>query len=332
MYDLSIQRVKKWLSDNKAKKVLIQAPDGIKAYLENFIESLEKEVEVFISGSRAWGGCDIALKEAKQLGIKHIIHIGHHGPVRVKIPENVQVFFVPAFAKISVENALENNLNKLGDCSPIGLLASLQHVNQLKSVKKKLENLGYSVVIGHGNLPFDGQIIGCDVSAAVNIARKVSCFLVIAGGIFHGFGVYIRTGKKTLILDPYRKKIVDIQKTMEKFYAKHLYNLAKALEAKKFGVLVSTKPGQYSINLARKIAQKIKKHGKKAYIIVTDEIEPETLQNFTFIDAYVNTACPRLNFDNEDNFKKPIIGAKEIDYVLENRLADHKIIDTLHIL
>ena len=65
---------------------------------------------------------------------------------------------------------------------------------------------------------------------------------------------------------------------------------------------------------------------------VLDEITPENLENFAFLDAYVNTACPRLNIDNEDVFKKPIIGIGEIDYVLHGEIEKYDFRKALQIL
>ncbi len=266
------------------------------------------------------------------MGIKHIIHIGHHGPVRIRIPGDFKVLFVPAFAKVEIRDVLEKEIGKLRNYTLVGLLASLQHVNRLNDIKKGLEERGYRVLIGTGNLPYPGQVIGCDVSAATSIADKVNCFLVVAGGFFHGLGVYLRTGIKTFILDPYAGRMIDVEPIAKKIIARHLYNLSKALEAENFGVIISTKPGQYAAGKALEIRRKIEQHGKKAYLIVLDEIIPENLENFAFLDAYVNTACPRLNIDNEDVFKKPIIGMGEIDYILRGELEKYDLRRALQIL
>ncbi len=331
-YEIDIPRIVKWVLDEKVDKVLVQAPDGIKPHLKELLDSLSKITSAYISGSHTWGGCDIALQEADALGVKHIIHIGHHGPVRVRIPRDFKVLFVPAFAKVEIVDVLEGEIEKLRDYTPVGLLASLQHINRLNDIKKSLEEKGYKVLIGAGNLPYSGQIIGCDVSAAASIADKVNCFLVVAGGFFHGLGVYLKTGIKTFILDPYAGRIIDIEPIAKRIMARHLYNLSKALDAENFGVIISIKPGQYAMGKALEIRRKIEQHGRRAYLIVLDEITPENLENLAFLDAYVNTACPRLNIDNEDVFKKPIIGIGEIDYVLHGEIEKYDFHKALQIL
>ena len=65
------------------------------------------------------------------------------------------------------------------------------------------------------------------------------------------------------------------------------------MEAKVFGIIVSSKTGQNRIDLAIKLAQIAGEHGKKAQIIIMDLVTPEQLLAFK-VDAYVNTACPRI--------------------------------------
>ena len=41
------------------------------------------------------------------------------------------------------------------------------------------------------------------------------------------------------------------------------------------------------------------------------EITPETLLEFPNLDAYVNTACPRISMDAPGKFQKPILTVNE---------------------
>ncbi len=66
-----------------------------------------------------------------------------------------------------------------------------------------------------------------------------------------------------------------------------------------------------NIELAEKIKQDLIKKGKKAYILVFDEIKPEKLEGFD-LNAYINTACPRIVIEDRTLFKKPILNPDEI--------------------
>ncbi|MEM2572649.1 MAG: diphthamide synthesis protein, partial [Archaeoglobaceae archaeon] len=87
---------------------------------------------------------------------------------------------------------------------------------------------------------------------------------------------------------------------------------------KNLGILVSTKPGQKRLRLAEKIREKALKKGLKAIIVYIGEITPEKLENLPF-DFYVNTACPRISYDDYKRFKMPIITPQEFEVLIGER-------------
>ena len=77
-YDLEIDRIVKTIKNEKAKKVLLQFPEGMKPYSQVICEKLEKEtkVECFIWLGTCFGACDIPL-EVERLGVDLIVQFGH---------------------------------------------------------------------------------------------------------------------------------------------------------------------------------------------------------------------------------------------------------------
>lgn len=77
-YDLELNRVAKEIKKNKAKRVLIQLPDGLKPYATQISSELENKTKskIFIWFNSCFGACDIPL-EAEKLGIDIIIQFGH---------------------------------------------------------------------------------------------------------------------------------------------------------------------------------------------------------------------------------------------------------------
>ena len=68
--------------------------------------------------------------------------------------------------------------------------------------------------------------------------------------------------------------------------------------SKNIGVLISKKPGQLDLkplNLEKRFPK------KKFYFFLADEIRKEDLENFNFIDIFVNSACPRIAYDEFEN-------------------------------
>ena len=94
---------------------------------------------------------------------------------------------------------------------------------------------------------------------------------------------------------------------MKKKYAR----IANAEEARVYGILVSTKSGQCNEKLALETKKRLEQVGKKVYLFISNNINARALDNFPFIQAWINTACPRL-VDDQILFKKTIVNASEI--------------------
>jgi len=154
-----------------------------------------------------------------------------------------------------------------------------------------------------------GQILGCDVSNADRIKDKVDEFLFIGSGRFHGLGIAYFTGKKVLIADPYTGAVEGVDPM--KPYKEKLLRIAKAHDARVFGVIVGAKLGQKKMALAEKVKKRLEKEGKKAHLILINEITPEKLDYLPF-DAYVITACPRIVIDDWKNYKKALLLPEEL--------------------
>jgi 2-(3-amino-3-carboxypropyl)histidine synthase len=71
------------------------------------------------------------------------------------------------------------------------------------------------------------------------------------------------------------------------------------------------KPGQKRLDQALSVKALAEKHGKAVYLLAVREINPETLLEFPSIDAYVNTACPRISLDASGKFPKPVLTINE---------------------
>ena len=67
-----------------------------------------------------------------------------------------------------------------------------------------------------------------------------------------------------------------------------------------------------------KIRQKLMKAGKEAYLIMADEISPGMLEGYDF-DVLVNTACPRIVYDDHENYRIRMINWFEVDYITGER-------------
>jgi 2-(3-amino-3-carboxypropyl)histidine synthase len=83
--------------------------------------------------------------------------------------------------------------------------------------------------------------------------------------------------------------------------------ISEAKEAKSFGVLISLKSGQMRMRAALDIKEKLERNGRKATLLALREVTPSALMQFPTLDAFVNTACPRLSLDDAPNYDKPLL-------------------------
>ena len=95
--------------------------------------------------------------------------------------------------------------------------------------------------------------------------------------------------------------------------------ITKARDAKKWGIIVSSKEGQYRLELANQIKKLLKDHGMEGFIIMVDNVNPDVLLPYFDLDAFVVTACPRIAIDDSQMYKKPLITPQELEIVLDKR-------------
>jgi 2-(3-amino-3-carboxypropyl)histidine synthase len=144
----------------------------------------------------------------------------------------------------------------------------------------------------------------------------VDAFLFIGGGLFHALGIALNTSKPTVIADPYDNRAFSIDDEAQKIIRQRWATIDEARKAKNFGVLIGLKPGQKKIDQALKIRDLVRKNGIAACILAAREIIPEIFQEFPSIDAYVNTACPRISLEAPGKFSKPVLTVNEFMVVV----------------
>jgi len=300
-YNRLVQEIRK----RKAKSILLQLPEGLKTQAQEIAKALEKSgAEVLLSIETCYGACDILDKEAKSLGCDLIIHVGHSEMIKTQVPviyEEYRMDYDPV-------PLLEKNLSQLQPFNKICLLTTLQFISSLEPAKKFLESNGKKVLIGKPKIAkYPGQVLGCDYSTAI---QGGDCFLFLGSGKFHPLGVAMSVEKPVLFLNFESEKLENMEKEKFKLMKIRAAQLEKAKEAKNFGILVSTKPGQGSLALAEKSKKDLEKKGKSAWILIAGEFTPEKILGLK-LECLVDYACPRLAEDIS-LFKKPIIRPEDI--------------------
>jgi 2-(3-amino-3-carboxypropyl)histidine synthase len=100
--------------------------------------------------------------------------------------------------------------------------------------------------------------------------------------------------------------------------------MERARSARTVGIIVSTKSGQQR----RALAEQLKKLHEGAVIVMLREVSPDELLNLGF-DCYVNTACPRLTYDDQVRFPAPVLSPQEFEIICGARSWDNYAIDEI---
>src|SRR3989344_7993867 len=203
----------------------------------------------------------------------------------------------------------------------VALYASVQFVNNLDTVRKQLAENNITVITSHADrTQVKGQLLGCDnYHNSLNMPREDSkaadCYLYVGDGKFHPLAlVYAQKDmhemKEIVCNDPMQKKmslmdITDVKKILLKYRA----SLMKFLAAKNVGVIVTVKPGQEQFSPS--LALEKRYANKKFYSFIDNVVSFDQLENFNFIDVWVNTSCPRVGFDDQEKFARGVINLND---------------------
>jgi len=210
---------------------------------------------------------------------------------------------------------LENNKIK-----SIALFASVQFLN-LENVKNQLKSFEINTTITK-RAEKEIQTLGCNIypDSFKDTINKSDLILYIGDGLFHPKAIllsqiYSEKIKPVLVFNPISNSMKLLEKSdIENNIKTIKSNLRKFLNAKKIGILVSTKPGQQHLALANKLKQHLQ---QKSFIFLDNKFDFTNLENFNFIEAWVNTACPRIATDDATNLPKPVINIRDAFDVLE---------------
>ncbi len=309
-FDFEEERIKQEITKLKAKRVLLQLPEGLKPEGIRLAKVVEKTGALpIVSADPCYGACDVAVNEAESLGADLIVHFGH---AKLLTHERVPTVYVEARATVPVDKAVEQALPLLSGYVKVGLATSVQHLQALNQAREILVRAGKTVTIGDsGQMSYPGQVSGCNYSNVKSIADEVDAFLFVGGGLFHALGVALSTSKPTVVADPYDNRAFSVDDEAQKIIKQRWASIEEARDAKTFGVIVGLKPGQKRLDEALKVKDLALKHGAAAYLLAAKEITPEVLLEFPSIEAYVNTACPRISLDAPGKFSKPVLTVNE---------------------
>ncbi len=218
----------------------------------------------------------------------------------------MKTLFLEARVRMNVQ-LTEEQIKKLP--KELALFTTVQFIDSLDAIKKQLEYAGIKVILPKAkHTQYHGQILGCEF-----IESDAPAFLYIGEGMFHLQAIAVKNNKPIFCYNPYTKKMILFdKKDIDAVVKKHKGAIMKFLEADAVGIIVSAKPGQQWLNRAIEFKKKCIAKGKKTYVFMANTIDFIQLNNFPFIQCWVNSACPRIGLDDKDKIDKPIVNMEDV--------------------
>lgn len=286
------------------RRVGIQLPDGLKRYAFEIANEIERKgFEVLISGETSYGACDIDTAILEEVDC--LLHFAHTPILSIE-----RVVYVPYFVDYNPKIEIDVPERR------IALTSTAQYAHRLKDVAEWLRGRGYEVEIGRGSgrIYYPGQVLGCNYSVLRD--SKADAVVFIGDGLFHAIGAAIYTKKRVYAFNPLNRTMQEVD--VKNFVKKRYFIVSKCVGKNKVGIIVSSKPGQRRMGLAKRLKEEGEEEGVKAHIIYLNNVRAEELFNLSY-DFYVNTACPRISYDDSERFEKPIITPQEFEFLIGKR-------------
>ncbi|MCH1422507.1 MAG: diphthamide biosynthesis enzyme Dph2 [Candidatus Poseidoniaceae archaeon] len=349
-HDFQLTELMERIQANDNRLIALQVPEGLKMQALEMMDSIETETsaKVILAADPCYGACDLVHDKMQMMGVELVAHMGHS---QMNIDSGMPTQFIdvtydgdpeltpvlgyleahramarermhnqPAPEELSEEQAQDRFMDAVGRLAPLtgtklGLVGSIQHLHLLPDFYDRLEKAGFEVEIpiGGARLSFPGQVLGCNYSGDDD---SIGHYLFLGSGDFHPIGLVLHTGKPLAMLDPYTGDAEEMSLDRIERILRQRFGLIMASgEAQRFGILIGEKPGQMRRSLALRMKRMLEKHGKKGYLLALEHVGPELI-DFYPVDAFVNTACPRIAIDDAVRYQKPLITPFELEVAL----------------
>jgi 2-(3-amino-3-carboxypropyl)histidine synthase len=300
------------IEEKRPKSIVISAPGGLLRQTRGLMEKITSTygVECQLIGDTCYGICDTVDDDVRKLQADLAINIGHNAAVK---QVGDRTYLIAASDDVKFDAVVERVIPLLANFKKIGLATFSQHLHELREVKTRLETAGFQVYTGRANnLLLESQIFGCDFSTVYALRDQVDAFCFLGESEFHAVGLALATDKPVYLLDPYLDEIRDMREESEERKKRAILAVYKALDAKTFGVITGLKEGQKMLGRSRWITKRLEMHGRKVLQLAMRDITPERLAPFRDVDAFVQTACPRISIDGF-TFDRPVLSIPQAD-------------------
>src|SRR5918911_2366583 len=311
MLRIDKKRIFEVIIKRKPISVALNGPEALIPKIQDTANDISERfgIPVYIIGDTCWGSCDLNTHAVDVLGAEILFNIGHTVAMETFGEKVVMInaYDDASFDVVARKCAIGLKGEKYRS---IALLTDSQHLHQIACVKKIFEENDYQVIIGRGKGQLnDAQVFGCEFYPAYNIQKQVDAYIFLGQSRFHCASIAMSTEKPTFMLDPYFREYFRINEYAQTLQKKAILSIYKALDAKRIGIIIGLKEGQFAQVRALELKKEFEQLEKKTQLIALTDITEDRLQNFKGIDAFVQVACPRISTDN--HFKKPMLSVPQ---------------------
>lgn len=296
----------------RPKVILVNAPGGLLRQTKDLMERVEAKygVTCVLSGDSCFGICDTLDDDVEKLHADLALHIGHNAVVQ---QAGDYTHLIDAVDDVEFGEVVDVASKVLAPYRRLGLATFSQHLHQLQPAKEKFEARGFKVTVGErNNLMLMGQVFGCDFSTAFPVRDDVDAFALLGESEFHAVGLALASGKPTFMLDPYMNEVTDMRAAADERRKRAILAVYKALDARVFGVITGLKEGQKMLGRSRWISKRLEMSGRRVVQLAMRDITAERLAPHREIEAFVQTACPRISIDGF-TFDRPVLSIPQAD-------------------
>jgi 2-(3-amino-3-carboxypropyl)histidine synthase len=210
---------------------------------------------------------------------------------------------------VEIEPVLEKALPLLK--GKVGVITTINFLHLMKDVQKFLEknNIKSEIL---------GQILGCNIKVTEN--SDADTILFFGDGLFHPKAMPAKKGKQqnVVIANPVSNIARNLTKEeMSAFEKRRTAGLTRFYSSNNIGVLTTLKPGQEQVKASLELKKKFP--DKNFYILVFDDLNWNSLEDFPFVECFVNTMCPRIAYDDYMKLPKPTIDYLDLVEFEESR-------------
>ena len=318
-HDFELDQLMERIQANDNRLIALQIPEGLKMQALEMMDTIETETsaKVVLAADPCYGACDLVHDKMKLMGVELVAHMGHS---QMNIDSGMPTQFIdvtydgdpeltPVIPFLDAHKAIAEK--RLAD------QATPEEMSEEEAQERFLDAVGRMAPLTGtklglvGSIP--GQVLGCNYSGDDD---SIGHYLFLGSGDFHPIGLVLHTGKPLAMLDPYTGDAEEMSlERIERILRQRSGLIMASGDAQRFGILIGEKPGQMRRTLALRMKRMLEKHGKKGYLLALEHIGPDLI-DFYPVDAFVNTACPRIAIDDAVRYRKPLITPFELEVAL----------------